>query len=161
MKSRHVVVLAGLCVVGVALAACTASAPAPPEPSPAVPSAPLPTPTTLPTAPASADKVGMFTIETPSDAGGRQYAAGEVELDSAGAPIAYKVASGDIMDFVAERLGLDGIYLVTINQVRRGYTGSLYAGDILNLDPHTITSVGTINGEVLDEEAPSPMPEQR
>ena len=67
----------------------------------------------------------------------------------------------DGTEFVAERLGLPSAYLVTINQVRRGTTGVLWEGDILNLDAHTITSVGTINGSVLSEAAPEPMPQQR
>lgn len=105
--------------------------------------------------------MGVFELETPKDAGARQYAEGAATLSSEGVPIAYEVASGDIMDFVAERFALDGNYLVTINQIRRGYTGNLYVGDILNLDPRTITSVGNINGEVLHEKAPSPMPAQK
>jgi hypothetical protein len=96
----------------------------------------------------------------PRDSGPREYAIGEVQYDESGTPSFYIVGSGDLIEFVAERLGLHSAYLVTINQVRRGTTGVLWEGDVLNLNPQTITSVGTINGSVLSEAPPDPMPPQ-
>jgi hypothetical protein len=96
----------------------------------------------------------------PRDSGPREYAIGEGQYDESGTPSFYIVGSGDLIEFVAERLGLHSAYLVTINQVRRGTTGVLWEGDVLNLNPQTITSVGTINGSVLSEAPPDPMPPQ-
>lgn len=164
MRVRRFASCAALLVLAGVLAGCTAG-PVDPQPTPTptpTPSAPVtqaaPPPTEEPDA--VVERVGSYPVQTPVDSGPREYANGAVELDAAGAPVAYIVASGDIVDFVAERLGLDGNYLVALNQVRRGWTGMLYAGDVLNLDPHRITSVGSINGEVLDEPAPDPLPPQ-
>ncbi|TPX05852.1 LysM peptidoglycan-binding domain-containing protein [Schumannella luteola] len=106
-------------------------------------------------------KIGGWPIVDAVDAGPREYAIGTATLDARGVAVAYTVGSGDILDFVAERFGLPGPYIVALNQIRRGATGMLWEGDVLNLDPYTIASVGTINGEVLHEPAPTGMPEQR
>src|SRR6218665_3585290 len=149
MNSRLIVAFAGLAMAGGFLAGCTVSTPSStvaPTASPPASNPPDPTASLSPT-PSGDEMVGAFPLGNPVDAGARRYAEGDVEVDAAGTPIAYEGASGDIIDFVAERFGVAGTYLVTINQVRRGYTGNLYAGDTLNLDPHTIPSVGSINGE--------------
>lgn len=63
------------------------------------------------------------------------------------------------MAAIAARFCIDHYpYLEWINAVRRGSTGTLfdigtgsmtlYAGDTINLDPHTITTVGDENGAV-------------
>lgn len=139
---------------------------------------PLPRPTStqgaVPTAAAKAratvgtDMVGQFQVEIPIDNGPENYATGTVTLDSAGHPAAYVVASGDVIDYIAERFGFfapsgEGFaYLNTINQVRRGgYPWALYAGDTLNLSAYTIRTVGDTDGKVLNEAPPSPMPAQR
>jgi len=138
----------------------------------------LPSPTTdpvaapTPSAPARAtvtqEMVGPYQVEIPIDNGPANYAQGTVTLDASGHPASYVVASGDIIDYIAQRFGFFSPtgaafdYLNTINQVRRGgYPWPLYAGDTLNLSAFTITSVGTINGRVLHEAPPSPMPPQR
>ena len=115
--------------------------------------------------------VGCFPVEVPLDNGPRKYAMGTATTDSSGVPISYKVASGDVIDYIADRFGffnpcpragLGFAYLNTINQVRRGgYPWPLYAGDTLNLSAYKITSVGTINGQVKHEAAPDPMPQQK
>ncbi len=110
---------------------------------------------------AELDHVHYFLVRVPTDSGPREYAQGTAVLDAEGVPIAYEVAPGEILDYVEERFGLPPIYLVVLNQVRRGYTGMLYAGDTINLDAQTILTVGDINGEVLAEPAPDPLPPQR
>ncbi|MFT4284459.1 MAG: hypothetical protein QM598_06465 [Protaetiibacter sp.] len=159
MITRKLLRVAGICAAIPLLAACTS-----PDASPLPIASPAASPieTSLPTSSSpSAEMVGAYEIQTPTDLGPSEYANGVVILDGSGTPVAYEVASGDIFDFVADRLGIDGNYIATINQVRRGYTSVLFAGDTLNLDPHTITSVGTFNGRVLDEPTPEPMPPQK
>jgi len=127
-----------------------------------------PTPSAQNRATVTQEMVGPYHVEIPIDNGAANYAQGTVTLDASGHPAAYVVAPGDVIDYVARRFGFftpTGApfdYLNTINQVRRGgYPWSLYAGDTLNLSAYTITSVGTINGRVLTEAPPNPMPPQR
>ncbi|MFC5503120.1 hypothetical protein ACFPJ4_12795 [Lysinimonas soli] len=143
-----------------------------PLPNPlATPSAtPGAIPTSSPSKRASVgtDMVGKYHVEIPVDNGPENYATGTVTLDSAGHPAAYVVASGDVIDYIADRFGFfspsgEGFdYLNTINQVRRGgYPWTIYAGDTLNLSAYTILNVGSIDGKVLNEAPPDPMPAQR
>jgi len=117
--------------------------------------------------------VGPYPVEVAVDNGPEPYAEGTVTRDAAGVPIAYLTASGDIMDYIAERFGFfdpdlpgqynSGLgYINTINEVRRGgYPWTLYAGDVLNLSPYRITAVGSQNGVVKHESPPTPMPPQQ
>lgn len=140
------------------------------KPLPAAPSTPDSTPT------ASADghaspapgMVSQYQVEVPVDKGPENYATGTVTLDADGHPESYVVAPGDVIDYIAHRFGFyapsgEGFdYLNTINQVRRGgYPWTIYAGDTLNLSASTITTIGTINGKVLNEAPPNPMPAQK
>jgi hypothetical protein len=132
--------------------------------TPTATSTPASTPSPVPQAQSpAAGQTSNHGFPTPVDHGPEQYATGEPIADSSGRLVAYRVASGDILDFVAERFGLPRYsnYILTINQVRRGYTGTLYADDIVNLDPSTIYRYGSINGEVLHDPAPAGMPAQR
>ena len=88
------------------------------------------------------------TFEQPVDCGPIEFATGQVALDSKGVPVAYTVASGDVWAVIAKRFDLGVSYLNTINSVRRPDVMKVYPGDIVNLDPHTILSVGTENGQV-------------
>ena len=144
-----------------------------PTPTVTVTITPTPTPTPTPTStriPAGTDtygpsaRVGEYLEPIiPVDHGPRKYATGTVTNDVLGRPLSYTVAPEDVIDYVQERLGFgyDGHYLVTINQVRRGDTATLYVGDTLNLSPFHVTSIGNINGRVLDEKAPKPLPPQQ
>ena len=145
--------------------------------SPSISAVPTPMPT--PTATRGAARiapgmVGRFPVEIPVDLGPREYATGTVMLDSEGVPASYRVSSGDVIDYVAERFGFYDpsgdqepfAYLNTINQVRRGtYDGApdsnfqLYA--VLNLSPYTIATIGNENGKVLSGPMPSPAPPQK
>ncbi len=108
--------------------------------------------------------IGSFQVELPVDNGPRNYATGTVTVDADGRPASYTVAPGDQSEYIAERFGflVRGIeYLNVINQVRRGgYPWALYAGDTLNLSAYTVLSVGTINGKVLNDPPPNPLPPQ-
>jgi hypothetical protein len=81
-----------------------------------------------------------------------RYATGEAILAD-GVPVAYKVAPGDVFSLVAARLCIGEQWLHWVNSVRRD-SDELFAGDTLNLDPHTITSVGDQNGVVYDNRLP-------
>lgn len=114
-----------------------------------------------------ADKVDKFQVEVPVDNGAENYATGTVTMDSSGRPAAYVVASGDVIDFIAHRFGFfsdsgQGFeYLNAINQVRRGgYPWTIYAGDTINLSAYTVLTVGSVNGKVLNEAPPVPLPPQ-
>ncbi|TPW75761.1 hypothetical protein [Schumannella soli] len=102
-------------------------------------------------------------MRIPVDGGSREYATGTVSYAPDGTPAAYRAASGDLIDYVAERFGFpDYAYLNMINQVRRGgYPWPLYAGDTLNLSAYHVTSVGDVQGQVKNEAPPSPLPAQR
>jgi LysM repeat protein len=103
----------------------------------------------------------FFRVEVPSaDTGSTKYATGTAILEGSKV-VAYKVASGDILDFIVKRFGLsnDG-YIVAVNAVRRGNSAILYAGDVLNLSAYTLHKYGSINGKVMSDPDPSPMPPQ-
>ncbi len=140
------------------------------KPLPTPSTAPDSTPTATPASHASlgSGMVGKYQVEIPIDNGPENYATGTVTLDANGHPASYVVAPGDVIDYIAHRFGFFSTsgaafdYLNTINQVRRGgYPWTIYAGDTLNLDASTITTVGTINGKVLNETPPNPMPPQK
>jgi hypothetical protein len=103
--------------------------------------------------------INSYRITKPHDRGPTVMAHGVVSLSAAGVPETYQVASGDDYSYVAARLGLSEPYLATLNSVRR--TGfDLYVGDILNLDPTRIASVGDENGAVAHEALPDGAPTQ-
>lgn len=108
------------------------------------------------------DQVAGWKTETAIDQGPREYATGEPVLNAAGVPVAYRVAPGDIGEFVAKRFCLTLGYLNAINSVRRTLGAmNLDGGDTINFDAATIFTVGDENGVVHDGAPPSPRPPQR
>jgi LysM repeat protein len=106
------------------------------------------------------EQVQRWALQIPVDSGPQEYAMGTTNVDGDGVPASYIVASGDISEFVAKRFCINTAYLYAINGVRRGDL-SLYVGDTVNLDAHTITSVGDQNGVVTTRPLPDPIPPQR
>ena len=98
------------------------------------------------------------TFEQPVDCGPIQFATGTVTVDAKETPVAYTVAPGDVWAVIAKRFDLGVSYLNSINSVRRPQVMEVYPGDIVNLDPHTILSVGTENGQVGDNQSALPDP---
>lgn len=186
---RKTTFVAFACAAAFISPACAAapdtSAASAPDPTPVVsqpaPSSPAPTPSVsspapTPRAPAAEggdcpdlefaepgdpEQVAGWKQQIPVDGGPREYANGAVTLDDEGMPVAYTVAPGDIGAFIAARLCVNLAYLNNINGVRRSQTNNLHPGDTLNLDAHTILSVGDERGVVLQNPAPSPIPPQR
>jgi hypothetical protein len=106
------------------------------------------------------EQVQRWALQIPVDSGPQEYAMGTTNLNSEGVPVSYVVASGDNSEFVAKRFCINTAYLFAINGVRRG-DQTLYVGDTVNLDAHTITSVGDQNGIVTSGPVPEPIPPQR
>ena len=100
----------------------------------------------------------LSEAEQPVDCGPIPYATGTAKVDSTGVPVAYVVAPGDIWEFIAKRFDLGTAYLTGINAVRRDEAATPYAGDTINLDPATITTVGDQNGVVYHHEDRLPDP---
>ncbi|KQQ07859.1 hypothetical protein [Rathayibacter sp. Leaf296] len=104
--------------------------------------------------------LGSSRMRIPVDQGPVEHASGDAVLDDAGRPVAYLVAPDDVWTVVAERFCLHVDYFTALNQVRRNGAATLFAGDTLNLDPYTVTSVGSENGTVFENDPPHPMPPQ-
>ncbi|WP_098483945.1 hypothetical protein [Georgenia soli] len=107
------------------------------------------------------EAVAGWKQQVPVDGGTREFANGTAILDDAGIPVEYTVAAGDVGAFIAERFCVNLSYLNAINGVRRNGATNLDPGDTLNLDAHTILSVGDEQCVVLQNRPPSPMPPQR
>ncbi|WP_322411016.1 hypothetical protein [Microbacterium invictum] len=99
------------------------------------------------------EQLGGATLAVPFDRGSMPHAAGEAILDDRGVPVAYKVAANDVISTVGARFCLGEQWLHWVNYVRRD-GDALFAGDILNLDAHTILSVGDQNGVVHNNPLP-------
>ena len=112
------------------------------------------------TNPDDPEQIGGWKLQVAIDGGPREFAMGKAVLDSAGTPVAYLVAPGDVGGVVSERFCQNLAYLNAINGVRRMGAMTLYAGDTLNLDAHTILTVGDENGVVYEQPVPDPMPPQ-
>lgn len=100
--------------------------------------------------------------QEPVDCGPIPFATGTTTVSADGVPVAYTVADGDVWNIIAKRFDLGAAYLYGINAVRR--TGiAVYPGDVINMDPSTITSVGSQDGVVADhtENLPEPHLPQR
>lgn len=104
--------------------------------------------------------LGGSRMRIPVDRGPVEHASGDAVLDDAGRPVAYLVAPDDVWTVVAERFCLHVDYINALNQVRRNRASTLFAGDTLNLDPYAVTSVGSENGVVFENDPPVPMPPQ-
>ncbi|MGC0368740.1 LysM peptidoglycan-binding domain-containing protein [Microbacterium sp. SLBN-111] len=97
--------------------------------------------------PGDPEQLGGRSLAVPHDGGVTAMASGEAILNGDGVPVAYRVASGDAIFTIAARFCLTEDWLDLINHARRDNAG-LYPGDTLNLDAHTIFSVGDENGVV-------------
>jgi hypothetical protein len=103
----------------------------------------------------------VFPVQVPRDGGPITYAEG-TPITQGRQVVAYKVAPGDIYDYIAQRFHLtnDG-YLLVLNEERRGEAAPLYAGDVLNLSAYTLGKYGTVNGRVVDGPRPVTAPSQQ
>lgn len=124
-------------------------------------------------------RVGTSLIVVPDDGGPTIFASGSVRVDDAGVPVAYVVAKGDTPFAVAARFCMSRDQLSLLNMVRRTTSFSswvdgdppdpgtwqewieLFAGDTINLDPATITSVGDQNGRVYAHDPGFYLPPQK
>lgn len=187
MGARRTTTTFAIGVLALALAACTP--PAEPEaernppsatsaeavrsPMPArTADAPLPAPSAHPCDatppdypvkdPTDPEQLGGRTLAVPLDRGVFTTASGDAVLNDDGVPVAYHVASGDVFSTIAARFCLSEDWLLLINHARRD-NDALYAGDTLNLDPHTIFTVGDQNGAVSHNAFPEgyALPPQR
>lgn len=104
--------------------------------------------------------IGAGMQQVPNDQGSRQYATGESIVGPEDLPVAYIVAIGDVPEYIADRFCVEVSYLDKINGPRRATSGNLHAGDTLNLDAATVTTVGDVNGDVQENPLPAPLPEQ-
>lgn len=100
------------------------------------------------------ERLGPWRLEVPRDRGEKGYAHGTAEYDATGVPVAYTVAANDNIDMIPRRFCITPAYLHVINHVRRG-DGELYVGDTVNLDAHTMLTVGDRNGMVTDNPLPA------
>lgn len=106
------------------------------------------------------ERVHGYWYSSLRDVGPIDRATGEAIYDEDGQPVAYVAAPGDTMFAIAARFCIDHYpYLEWVNAIRRGDGTSvldigasmpLYAGDTINLDPHTVATVGDENGVVRD-----------
>jgi hypothetical protein len=100
------------------------------------------------------EQLGGATLAVPFDRGAMLHARGEAVVNSDGVPVAYRVAADDVMESIGARFCVGEVWLRWVNAVRRD-SDALFAGDTLNLDAHTILSVGDQNGRVSDNPLPS------
>jgi LysM repeat protein len=117
------------------------------------------------------DYVSGYALPELRDTGPIEYATGQAVVNADGTPASYVVADGDTLYAISERFCLHfPAYLEWINSVRRNGawswagdedgTFAIYPGDTLNLDAHTITSVGDERGVVYDHEPDFYIPPQ-
>ena len=99
------------------------------------------------------EQLGGASLAVPVDRGPMPHAAGEAILDDQGVLVAYRVAPNDVISTIGARFCVGEQWLHWVNYVRRD-GDALYAGDVLNLDAHTILSVGDQNGVVHDNALP-------
>lgn len=99
------------------------------------------------------EQLGGMSLPIPIDRGPLPHANGVATFDDRGVPVAYVVASDDNLVSIGSRFCLDGIYLYWVNAVRRD-DDTLFVGDVINLDAHTIGSVGSQNGAVYTHPFP-------
>lgn len=103
--------------------------------------------------PTQVEQLGGATLAVPFDRGPMPHASGKTITDAAGTPVAYIVAANDVFSTVGARLCVGEQWLRWVNYARRD-GDALYVGDTLNIDAHTILSVGDQNGAVFDREFP-------
>lgn len=103
--------------------------------------------------PHQVEQLGGATLAVPFDRGPMPHASGQTITDATGVPVAYIVADNDVFSTVGARLCVGEKWLRWVNYARRDGE-ALYVGDTLNIDAHTILSVGDQNGAVFDREFP-------
>lgn len=103
--------------------------------------------------PNQVEQLGGATLAVPFDRGPMPHASGQTITDDAGVPVAYVVAENDVFSTVGARLCVGEQWLRWVNYARRDGE-ALYVGDTLNLDAHTVFSVGDQNGTVFEREFP-------
>lgn len=116
--------------------------------------------------------VAGYAIPELRDLGPTEHASGRVVRDDDGRLAAYVVAAGDTLYAISDRFCVGSIsYLGWINSVRRNGASSweankqegefeIYPGDTLNLDAHTVTSVGDEQGVVYEHRPDFYLPPQ-
>jgi hypothetical protein len=137
--------------------------------SPSAESAPNPTPSG-PTLKAAiliqGETIGSAPAYFAVDNGRMPHARGVTHFSKSGVPLSYTVVTGDTEIAIAARFGLPSFeQLFQDNFVRRcplanGDPSQLFVGDIVNLDPHTITTVGSEHGRACRSALLSVMPKQ-
>jgi hypothetical protein len=102
----------------------------------------------------------VYPVQIPRDGGPITHAEG-TPITEGSKIVAYKVAPGDIYDYIAQRFHLtnDG-YLLILNEVRRGEAAQLFAGDVLNLSAYTLNKYGSVHGQVVEGPQPLTAPPQ-
>lgn len=167
MKVRMVGFVGVLIMAGSLSVACSATPVADPKPVISPPGSPSSPPSKTPITPIPSPAAEMVADQfvsdnIPIDGGSREFATGVTTVGEDGVPRSYVAAEGDVFGPIADRFGLTASYLVTINAVRRDNVMILYAGDTINLDAHTITTVGDQNGVAYDhlDRLPQPYPPQ-
>ncbi len=122
--------------------------------------------------PGDAGYVSGYALPQLRDTGPTAYAEGEAVMNADGTPAAYVVAEGDTLYAISERFCLQfPLYLEWINSVRRNGSWDwstpeegpfeIFPGDTLNLDAHTITSVGDEQAVVYSHQPNFYIPPQR
>lgn len=103
--------------------------------------------------PGQIEQLGGATLAVPFDRGPMPHASGETVVNATGVPVACVVAENDVFSTVGARLCVGEQWLRWVNFARRDGE-ALYVGDTLNIDAHTILSVGDQNGSVSSNEFP-------
>ena len=163
--------------VATGLAACTPQAPAPAQPAAAAPQPtasasgmPVAAPEATPGAPDPSDgklggtqryQLGTNAFGTVVDGGPRHGARGSTTTNPEGDLASYTVVADDSFEGIRDRFALDDYVLIDLNSVRRDNPFAVYVGDVINLDPTTITTVGSQNGAVAKNPIVEPHPPQR
>lgn len=111
--------------------------------------------------PEDPEVVAGWKQQIPVDGGARAHATGKVTLNDAGVPGVYVVAPDDFPIAIGERFCMNLAYLNVLNGVRRQGALQIWDGDTLNLDAHTILTVGDQDGVVYDTVPSSPIPPQQ
>lgn len=104
--------------------------------------------------PSTDEQLGGASLAVPHDRGPMPNATGSVVADSNGTPVAYVVADNDVLGSISARLCVSEHWISWVNSVRRS-GDAIFAGDTLNLDAHTIYSVGDQNGAVHNNSIPT------
>lgn len=86
------------------------------------------------------------------DLGPRQFATGKATFNADGLPATYTVAPGDAPLAIDARFCLTGMEMNLLNAARFCLGHTIQPGDVYNLDPYTVASVGgSVNGICTNE----------